>query len=641
MGQTHSTLYDDQHDSTFKRTTTSRIKTNKQRHSYQAVHRTKSEVVTKTRSKTVSSNDRHPNSIVRKNKLSSKSKLKNNDNDNDLDSTPYLGHQISDQIDYKLNDPSGNNYTYFNHNKKDNGASNFSSRQSSTKSKNSSTKTNSNFNEASASTFSARSSSAVSANGSTTTDNDNHDIRTSSTKSNFSLPSIRSSFKNLYRKHSKEKKSRTNSSTSYFSDSGLTDLSPDSENGQCHPNQQNQMPQIKFNKNCPILQEYIVNYQQAFQTRWEKKYMDSDSKPSDYLVLKCLGKGTFGEVHLCSRVESKLNQKIESENKEGDNEIENNNNNDHNDAISSTNSEDPSTPSNSSSENHEPINIQPGQPVAIKTLKFEKMHRLKQTDHVKNERRILYSLKSKFTVNLIETFCTKSDLYLVMEFVSGGELFYYMHKKKILPINQVKFYIAQIATALHHMHTLDIIYRDLKPENILIGTDGYLKITDFGFAKRLARGSRAWTLCGTPDFLAPEIILSRGYNRAVDWWAMGVLLYEMLVGKTPFVTGQKEKDQPMEIYQRIVNTTFKPGFPKKYNSSPEVKSLINALLQRDRSKRLGCLENEIYDIYQHKFFGKTSNDRNFYFASIFEKSIEADYVPKVADGFDTSFFMDF
>lgn len=164
---------------------------------------------------------------------------------------------------------------------------------------------------------------------------------------------------------------------------------------------------------------------------------------------------------------------------------------------------------------------------AIKVLLKERVVKMKQVEHTNSEREMLERVRHPFLVNLWGTFKDSRNLYMVMDFVAGGELFSLLRKSQRFPDPVAKFFAAEVALALDYLHSLDIIYRDLKPENILLGADGHVKITDFGFAKYVP--DITWTLCGTPDYLAPEIVQSRGYNKSVDWYALGVLMFEMLV----------------------------------------------------------------------------------------------------------------
>ena len=162
---------------------------------------------------------------------------------------------------------------------------------------------------------------------------------------------------------------------------------------------------------------------------------------------------------------------------------------------------------------------------AMKMLKKENIVKMKQVEHTLNERKILSSIDFPFIVKLSYAFKDTSNLYMVLEYVSGGEMFTHLRKTGRYSEENACFYASQIVLTFEYLHYLQIVYRDLKPENVLYDANGYVKITDFGFAKIIK--DRTWTLCGTPEYLAPEIILSRGYNKAVDWWALGVIIYEM------------------------------------------------------------------------------------------------------------------
>lgn len=171
---------------------------------------------------------------------------------------------------------------------------------------------------------------------------------------------------------------------------------------------------------------------------------------------------------------------------------------------------------------------------AIKVLKKAQVVKMKQVEHTNDERRMLAEVKHPFLLTLWGTFQDCKNLYMVMDFVEGGELFSLLRKSGRFPNPVAKFYAAEVTLALEYLHSRNIIYRDLKPENLLLDRHGHLKITDFGFAKRVP--DKTWTLCGTPDYLAPEVVSNKGYNKSVDWWVPLPVSYYSQVSRTKTLT---------------------------------------------------------------------------------------------------------
>ncbi|XP_029459559.1 cAMP-dependent protein kinase catalytic subunit PRKX isoform X2 [Rhinatrema bivittatum] len=231
---------------------------------------------------------------------------------------------------------------------------------------------------------------------------------------------------------------------------------------------------------------------------------------------------------------------------------------------------------------------------ALKIMSIPDVIKLKQEQHVQNEKSVLKEINHPFLIRLFWTFHDDRFLYMLMEYAPGGELFSYLRNMGRFSNSTGLFYSAEITCAIENLHLKEIVYRDLKPENILLDKEGHIKITDFGFAKKLT--DRTWTLCGTPEYLAPEVIQSKGHGRAVDWWALGILIFEMLAGFPPFFD-----DNPFGIYQKIL--AGKIDFPRHLDIY--VKDLIKRLLVIDRTRRLGNMKPPIVPKLSHE--GDTSN----------------------------------
>ncbi|KAG7091254.1 cAMP-dependent protein kinase catalytic subunit [Marasmius oreades] len=262
---------------------------------------------------------------------------------------------------------------------------------------------------------------------------------------------------------------------------------------------------------------------------------------------------------------------------------------------------------------------------AVKVLNKQRVVKMKQVEHTNNEQQMLGFVQHPFIINLWGTFQDTSNLYMVMDFVPGGELFTLLRRSNRFPDPVAKFYAAEVALALNHLHKLDIIYRDLKPENILLNSDGHIKIADFGFAKICS--TTTWTLCGTPDYLAPEIIGQHRYNKSVDWYALGVLIFEMLSGLPPY--HQPEANQ-LKLYEKIHQGPTHIRWPAAF--SPLATDLILKLMEGNPSKRYGNLRHGAGDVFAHGWFREVDWDK------LGAREIQAPYIPKIQGDGDASAF---
>ena len=261
---------------------------------------------------------------------------------------------------------------------------------------------------------------------------------------------------------------------------------------------------------------------------------------------------------------------------------------------------------------------------ALKILTMRDVIKLKQVEHVRNEKNILSKVQHPFIVRLLWSHKDTTNLYMLFPYICGGELFSYLRSSKKFSSRTSIFYSSELVSALDYLHSLSIIYRDLKPENLLLDKEGHLIITDFGFAKKISE--RTWTLCGTPEYIAPEIIQSKGHSYAVDWWALGILIFEMLAGYPPFFA-----DNPMGIYEAILGG--KIDWPKSVDGS--AKDLVRKLLVADRTKRIGNLRNGAEDVKNHKWFKEVD------WEDVIGRKLRPPYVPRVRFDGDTSNFDDY
>ncbi|XP_015229077.1 PREDICTED: cGMP-dependent protein kinase 2 isoform X1 [Cyprinodon variegatus] len=232
---------------------------------------------------------------------------------------------------------------------------------------------------------------------------------------------------------------------------------------------------------------------------------------------------------------------------------------------------------------------------ALKMIKKKHVVENRQEEHIHSERRILAEARSSFIVKLYRTFRDNKYVYMLLEACLGGEIWSLLRDRGSFDEPTAKFCVGCVTEAFEYLHRKGVLYRDLKPENLMLDSEGYIKLVDFGFAKKIRSGQKTWTFCGTPEYVAPEIILNKGHNFSVDFWALGILVFELLTGSPPF----SGSDQMM-TYTFILKGIEKMDFPKKITRRPE--DLIRKLCRRNPAERLGNLKNGITDIKKHRWF---------------------------------------
>ncbi|OHT01178.1 RAC family serine/threonine-protein kinase like protein [Tritrichomonas foetus] len=265
-----------------------------------------------------------------------------------------------------------------------------------------------------------------------------------------------------------------------------------------------------------------------------------------------------------------------------------------------------------------------GQIYAMKSMSKQILHEHEQIEQSLTERDILLKTRHPFLVSAHYTFQTPEKLFMVLDYVPGGELFNRLKVETKFNEQRAKLYAAEIMLGLGKLHSLGLIFRDLKPENILVGADGHLRITDFGLVKtNMSSTTTTNTFCGTPEYMAPEMIQQLPYTKAVDWWSFGVLLFEMLTGLPPFYDSNTSKMYRMILHDEL---TFPPYV------SPDARDLIAKLLNRNPAIRLGASERDVEEIKIHPFFGEYNWD------DILAKKVEPLWKPQIQSVTDTSNF---
>jgi len=263
---------------------------------------------------------------------------------------------------------------------------------------------------------------------------------------------------------------------------------------------------------------------------------------------------------------------------------------------------------------------------ALKAIKKSKVVENGMEEYIMAEKYIMQRLQNPFLVNLKTTYMTPKHLYFLLEVCLGGELFTLLREKNFFDEKTARFYTGCVVEGFAYMHSKNIIYRDLKPENLVLDSRGYLKIADFGFAKEIS--DRTYTFCGTPDYLAPEVINGKGHSFGVDWWTLGVLLFEMLSSTPPFVDHEVHA-----VYKKILKSHVR--FPRFFSKTS--KTLILGLLRKKQTRRLGVIKGGADTIRNHPFFEQAEE---WDWESLQNQTMQPPIIPELEDAFDLHNFAD-
>ncbi|VUZ50410.1 unnamed protein product, partial [Hymenolepis diminuta] len=268
----------------------------------------------------------------------------------------------------------------------------------------------------------------------------------------------------------------------------------------------------------------------------------------------------------------------------------------------------------------------PTKSFALKCMKKKHIVDTRQEKHIFSERNLMFEIKSSFVCRLYATYRDNKYVYMLLEACLGGEIWTVLRNRGNFDDNITRFIVASVLEAFTYLHTNHIIYRDLKPENLLLDHRGYIKLCDFGFAKKISPGKKTWTFCGTPEYVAPEIILNKGHDHSADYWSLGILMFELLTGSPPF-TGM----DPMKIYSIILRGIDAIMFPP-FQINRTATALIHRLCAQNPVERLGYGRGGIVDIKQHKYF------QGFDWIGLCRGTLQAPVLPRISGPTDVSNF---